>query len=109
MFILKGIEETSSDTITLIKHISVLMAEFKPKLRNIFGSKYKHDLLNNLFKHPYTKIEFVEEDMMVSRKTASKYLEAIVDAGLLTKTKIGKDNYYINDALYNLFLNYDHE
>ncbi|MCQ2331909.1 MAG: hypothetical protein MJZ95_01730 [Paludibacteraceae bacterium] len=47
--------------------------------------------------------------MMVSRKTASKYLEAIVDAGLLTKTKIGKDNYYINDALYNLFLNYGHE
>ena len=109
MFILKGIEETSSDTITLIKRISVLMAEFKPKLRNILGSKYKHDLLNNLFKHPYTKIEFVEEDMMVSRKTASKYLEAIVDAGLLSKTKIGKDNYYINDALYNLFLNYGHE
>lgn len=109
LFILKGIEETSAETIGLVKQISALMAEFKTKLREVFGIKYKHELLNNLFKHPYTKIEFVEEDMMVSRKTASKYLDAIVDAGLLSKKKIGKDNYYINDALFGLFLNHGHE
>lgn len=105
LFMLIGIEETSADTIKLIKEISRLMAEFKPRLRNILGSKYKHDLLNNLFRHPYTKIDYVENDMMVSRQTASKYLDSIVEEGMLSKMKIGKENYYINDSLINLFMN----
>ena len=108
LFVLKGIEETSEDTIILIKAISALMAEFKVKLRMLLGSKYKHDLLNNLFRHPYTKIEFVEQDMIVTRQTASKYLDMIVENGLLRKMKLGKDNYYINDALCQLFINQGH-
>lgn len=105
LFILKGVEETSTDTIALIKSISALMAKFKIQLRDIFGIKYRHDLLNNLFRHPYTKIEFVEQDLMVSRKTASKYLDEIVANGLLTKMKVGKENYYINNDLFEVFLN----
>ena len=65
-----------------------------------------HNLLNNLFFHPYTKIEFMERDMMVERRTASKYLDMIVNAGLLHKEKIGKVNYYINVGLIDLFLNH---
>lgn len=108
LFVLKGIEETAEETINLIKSISVLMAEFKVRLRKLLGNKYKHDLLNNLFRHPYTKIEYVEKDMLVTRKTASKYLDKIVEDGLLTKMKLGKDNYYINDALCQLFINQGH-
>lgn len=105
IFILKGIEETSRDTVDLINHISRLMAEYKGILRPLFGKQYKHELLNNLFKHPYTKIEFMEHDMMVSRQTASKYLDLIVNQGLLHKTKMGKENYYINTALVDIFMN----
>ena len=65
----------------------------------------KHELLNNLFNHPYTKIEFVERDMMVSRQTASKYLDMITQTGLLQKIKMGKENYYINTKLVDLFIN----
>lgn len=108
LFVINGIEETAEDTIVLIKAISSLMTEFKFRLKAILGNKYKHDLLNNLFRHPYTKIEFVENDMMVTRQTASKYLDMIVDEGLLSKMKIGKDNYYINDALCQLFINQGH-
>ena len=106
LFVLRGIEETATDTIQLIKSIVQMMAEFKPRLRAVFGKRYSHEILNNLFRHPYTKIEFMERDMMSTRQTASKYLDLIVAEGLLTKTKIGKENYYINDALYNLFLNH---
>lgn len=105
IFILKGVEETSRDTIDLINHISGLMTEYKEILKPCFGRKYKHELLNNLFKHPYTKIEFLEQDMMVTRQTASKYLDMIVEQGLLYKTKLGKENYYINIALFNLLMN----
>ena len=66
--------------------------------------QYKHELINNLFYHPYTKIEFLQKDMMVQRKTATKYLDMIVDAGLLDKIKLGRSNYYINAKLMDLFI-----
>ena len=106
LFMLKGIEETSAETIRLVKGISALMMEYKQKLRPLFGNQYKHELLNNLFSHPYTKIGFIERDMMVQRQTASKYLEMIVDAGLLSKIKLGRTNYYMNMSLIDLFINH---
>lgn len=104
LFILKGVEETADQTINLIKGISALMADYKAKLRPSFGRSYKHELLNNLFYHPYTKIEYLERDMMVSRNTASTYLARIVKMGLLEKMKIGNSNYYINTQLVKLFM-----
>lgn len=105
LFMLKGVEKTAEETIRLVKGIGELMNKYKNILRPIFGNRYKHELLNNLFFHPYTKIEFVERDMMVLRKTATKYLNMIVNTGLLHKVKIGKTNYYINTALVELFIN----
>lgn len=106
LFMLKGIEETATQTIELIKQITDLMTEYKNILRPIFGRLYKHELLNNLFFHPYTKIEYMQKDMMVQRKTASKYLDKIVDTGLLEKVKLGQSNYYINTKLMNLFIHH---
>ena len=107
MFILKGIEETAQDTIRMIKEIDILMREYKNILKPLFGKLYKHELLNNLFFHPYTKIEFIERDMQVTRNTASKYLNKIVETGLVEKVKVGKTNYYFNTKLIELFLNHN--
>lgn len=106
LFILKGVEETSIETTAMIKAISKMMADYKAVLKPLFGTTYKHELLNNLFFHPYTKIEFVCHDMGVQRKTGAKYLDMIVGAGLLNKIKIGRENYYINERLFELFLNH---
>ena len=105
LFILKGIEETADFTIDMVKGISTLMVSFKTKIRPAFGKKYKHDLLNNLFFHPYTKIEFLMNDLTISRPTAAKYLEDLTSMGLLEKVKMGKENYFINTELVNLFMN----
>ncbi len=105
MFFLKGIEETALDTILLVKRIKDLMIEYKQILRPALGKSYRHELLNHLFYHPYTKIEFIEQVMQVRRKTAAKYLERIVDIGLLKKMKWGNSNYYINVELYDILLN----
>lgn len=103
LFILRGVEQTAIETIEMVKGISNLMNDYKKILRPIFGKQYKHELLNNLFFHPYTKIEFVERDMQVQRKTAAKYLNMIVGTGLLEKVKLGKSNYYVNTRLVDLF------
>lgn len=106
LFMLKGVETTADDTISLVKSIGQLMAEYKNIIRPDFGSKYNHELLNGLFYHPYTKIDHVVANMQVSRQTASKYLDRIVALGLLQKEKMGKENYYINTRLMNLFIEF---
>ncbi|MBZ0217208.1 MAG: HTH domain-containing protein, partial [Fimbriimonadaceae bacterium] len=65
---------------------------------------YSQDLLNNLFRHPYTRIDFVADDLKISRQTASKYLEQLTASGLLEKQVEGRNNYYINQPLVELFL-----
>lgn len=105
VFMLKGVEETAIETIRLVKSMSALMAKYKSILKPLFGKQYKHELINNLFFHPYTKIEFMERDMAVQRKTAAKYLDTIVqETGLLQKQKLGRSNYYINTELIELFM-----
>lgn len=106
LFMLEGVETTADDTISLVKSIGQLMAEYKKIIRPDFGSKYNHELLNGLFYHPYTKIDHVVANMQVSRQTASKYLDRIVALGLLQKEKMGKENYYINTRLMNLFIEF---
>ena len=67
LFMLKGIEQTAQDTIDLVKKISALMDKFKRALRPVFGPKYNHGLLNGMFYHPYTKIEYVEKNLRFIR------------------------------------------
>jgi len=101
LFLIKGIEETSRETIQLIISIRDLMREYKHLLRDNYKF-YSQELLNNLFKHPYTKIEFVMNDLKVSRITAANYLNKLSEDGLLKKERLGTGNYYINTPLFNL-------
>ncbi|NTW26437.1 MAG: Fic family protein [Lentimicrobium sp.] len=101
LFMIKGIEVTSRETIELIVKIKELMADYKHRLRDHYKF-YSQDLLNNLFKHPYTKIEFVVRDLGVSRLTAANYLNTLAKDKLLRKAKLGTGNYYINEPLFEL-------
>jgi len=102
LFILEALESTAHRTKITIESIRDLMSEYKKILREQ-TKIYSHELINNLFSHPYTKIDFMMEDTKVSRITATKYLNELVRIGLLEKRKIGKSNYYINNKLLKLF------
>ena len=78
------------------------MLAHKHAIREKLPKIYSQDLLNNIFQHPYTKIEFVTRDIKVGRLTATKYLDQMVQIGILRKVKLGRDNFYINHDLYNL-------
>jgi len=105
MFMLEAIEQTAIQTSAMVRGIKELMMQYKQKIRSELPKIYSQDLINNLFKHPYTKIEFLIADLQVTRQTASKYLEQLIKAKLVTKHKINKEHYYINDALFNYLYN----
>lgn len=56
---------------------------------------YSQDLVNNLFRHPYTRNEFIEKDLNITRKTATKYLDQLTEADILHKVREGRNNYYM--------------
>lgn len=101
IYMLDSVEQIAKETIILIGKIRDLIYEYKNLLRNNYKF-YSQDLLNNLFKHPYTKIEFIENDLGVSRITASKYLNRLAKDKILRKQKLGTGNYYINEKLIKI-------
>lgn len=102
LYMLEGIEQTAVESIALISNIKNLMQHYKQTIRTELPKIYSQDLLNNLFKYPYTKIDFIERDLDVSNRTATRYLETLIKKGLLKKQKVGRDNFYLNEPLFML-------
>ncbi len=105
MYMLEGVEQTSRQTVILIRAIKHLMMRCKRKMREELPKVYSQDLLNNLFRHPYTKIDFVKAELQIHRNTAARYLDELANIGLLHKQKIEKENYYVNVPLFELLQN----
>lgn len=103
LFMLTALESTAKQTISTIESMKLLMSEYKKVIKEKEPRIYSHELMNTIFSHPYTKIEFLVDNIGVSRLTASKYLRKLVDIGLLKLVKHKNTNYYINVKLVNLF------
>jgi Fic family protein len=101
LYMLDCVERTSHDAIETVKAIQDAFYAAKHRIRD--GYKfYSQDLLNNLFSHPYTKVEFLQNELSISRITATKYLETLANDGILERRKAGRTNYYVNKALYQI-------
>ena len=99
LYMLEAIASTAQTTLSIVEGMRWQMADVKKRLREELPSLYSQDLLNNLFRHPYTRIEFVVNDLKVSRQTAAKYLDLLAEKGFVAKHKSGRSNYYVNTAL----------
>lgn len=106
IWMLKGVEQTAKETIVVVNNIKKLMDEYKHRIRSDYKF-YSHDLINAIFKHPYTKIDFLERELGVHRHTASSYLNALTkdEYHFLNKIKIGKTNYFVNHRLLQILKN----
>lgn len=105
IFILDAVEQTSLQTSAIIRDIKELMAKHKHNIRSQLPKIYSQDLINSLFRHPYTKIEYIKNDLAVTRKTAARYLEQLCSINILHKNRLGKENYYFNENLISLLSN----
>ena len=101
---LRAVGETAIGILKLIEQVRQLMADYKNGIRTRHSRIYSQDLLNNLFRHPYTRIEFVQRELNVTRQTAARYLDQLAVGGLLAKHQEGRNNYYINTPLVALLV-----
>ena len=102
IYILKGIEETSKNTIELIKRIQEEMESYKNEFMMKLPKIYSDELLDALFFEVYTRINYIEDRFEVTRQTASAYLNQLVEVGLLECEKVGRESVYKNIRLINL-------
>lgn len=102
LYMLTAVEETADLTVKQVVGIKELMQRVKQKMRNDRPKIYSQDLINNIFRHPYTKIDFVMKDLEVSRPTATRYLDELSRIGILKKHKLGKASFYVNRGLFDL-------
>jgi Fic family protein len=101
VYMLTAVEETAREGIATVNAIKDALFDYKHRIRAQYKF-YSQDLINHLFSHPYTKIPFVEQELDVSRLTATKYLDALTEGGLLQKQRIGRSNFYVNVVLYGI-------
>lgn len=104
LYILRGISSTARHTIDLVQKIQKLLIALKQEIRGKHKF-YSQDLINNLFRHPYTKVAFLEKDLGVSRATATRYLDALADDEILVKHRLGRESFYTNHLLVELLFN----
>jgi len=104
LYMLEAVAVTAQTTLAVVEGMRGQMADIKKRLREELPSLYSQDLLNNLFRHPYTRIDFVVNELKISRQTAAKYLDLLAEKGFVTKRKSGRSNYYVNAPLVSLFL-----
>ena len=102
LYILKGINETSINTIKLIKQIQNEMNSYKNEFIAKLPKTYSDELLDCLFFEVYTRINYIEERCNVTRQTASTYLNQLVESGLLEYEKVGRESIYKNTRLLDL-------
>jgi Fic family protein len=107
-YMLDAVESSAREGVATVNKIRTALLDVKHRVRSEHRF-YSQDLINNLFSHPYTKIEFIERDLKVSRLTASKYLDALTRSGVLRKEKIGRSNYYINIVLNTILTGADQQ
>ena len=105
LYLLDGVEQIAIQTTQMIQKMKALMQSYKSRMRDELPQIYSQDLLNNLFRHPYTKIDLVTQELQIHRNTATKYLEELVRIGLLSKHRIVKENFYLNNSLFDLLRN----
>ena len=102
IYILNGVEETSKNTIELIKQIQKEMESYKEEFITKLPKIYSDELLDSLFFEVYTRINYIEDRCGVTRQTAASYLNSLVEARLLELEKIGRESIYKNTRLIDL-------
>ncbi len=96
------VEVTAVHGLKRLEQIIALMASMSERIKVELPKVYSKDLLEVLFKLPYTKRQFLMDAGIGKAKTVGKYLQALEEKGFLKSMKIGKEKLYLNHQLLKI-------
>ncbi|UOO81599.1 Fic family protein [Uruburuella testudinis] len=102
MYILAGVEDTAKWTIAKIEAIKKLAEHTRLYIQTALPTVYSHELVSLLFEQPYTRITNLEDAGIAKRQTASRYLQSLIEAGVLNEIRVGRDKLFIHPKLMEL-------
>lgn len=102
LYMLQAVEDTAGITRRRILDIRELMSTTMDTVRDSLPNLYSKELVELLFKQPYTKVEHVVTAGIAKRQTAATYLRDLESIGVLRSTRIGRENLFLNVGLYDL-------
>jgi Fic family protein len=106
LYVLRAVESTAETTVLKIEAIGdLLLAMVEEGRLKLPKRTFFKELIEQLFVRPYCKIRHLEEAGLGNRVSCSRYLHDLADAGLVNKTKAGKEILFINERLVKLLAN----
>jgi len=102
LYMLEMISFTAIKGVNLLNQVNELMQTFTEEIKATLPKVYSKDLIEILFKLPYTKRQYLIDAALGTPKTVGNYLNELEDAGLLTSEKVGKEKLYLNFRLMEI-------
>jgi Fic family protein len=102
LYMLRAVEEMATWTTAKIAAIRTLAARTADHVRAHRPKIYSHELVNVLFEQPYCRIRNLEAAGIAKRQTASRYLHALADIGVLREHAVGREKLFVHPKLLEL-------
>lgn len=104
VYLLEAVTESATSTIRKIDAIRTCQEQIAEQARLATPGGRDAQFLAVLFEQPYCRIAEVVERCEVSRQTASTWLHALVDAGLLRDAKVGRERLFVNHEFLDVLV-----
>lgn len=102
LYMLDMIEETSTKGLERLKKITTAMDKTANEIKTKLPKVYSKDLVEILFRLPYTKRQHLIDENIGNPKTVGNYLQALEENGFLKSVKVGKEKLYLNQQLLTI-------
>ena len=98
----RGVQETAAWTLEKVAEIRELLSQAIALVRTERPKIYSRELVDTVFEQPYCRIQNLVEAGIAQRQAAARYLRALVEIGLLTEQKVGREKLFLNTGLLEL-------
>jgi Fic family protein len=105
IYMLEMVERTANHGLKRLDQVTQLMESTAEQIRVTLPKVYSKDLVETIFRLPYTKRQSLIDVGLGTPKTVGNYLIALEEAGFLTSKKVGKEKLYLNSTLMRILEN----
>ncbi|MBS1588809.1 MAG: Fic family protein [Bacteroidetes bacterium] len=105
LYMLDMIEETSNRGLERLSKITTTIEKTAEEIKIKLPKIYSKDLVEILFRLPYTKRQHLIDENIGNPKTVGNYLIALEENGFLKSEKVGKEKLYLNERLLKILEN----